>query len=267
MSEEPIAARTPASRRWKWIIRGVVWTFVILVISGLGSYTVLVETPVHFVLGWLFHAVKALPPLLGNWRPLVAPLGCLVLATWLIHRFVRWSQVAKGKPPSWRVGHTISAVSLLMLGCGAAIALSGVLHQTVWLMSDPWTENRGKRMEQTLAVSNARQLVMGLFEYYEKHGRYPNSLWELEVESASLARLISVPVGYSRVNEPFILLHPGGTRAVNAGEPLIVSPVIRNSEKIAVGYGDGSVTSLRAKDLDRVIKGESRLQIQQQPSR
>ena len=67
-----------------------------------------------------------------------------------------WSQVAKGKPPSWRVGHTISAVSLLMLGCGAAIALSGVLHQTVWLMSDPWTENRGKRMEQTLPKRNTQ---------------------------------------------------------------------------------------------------------------
>lgn len=267
MSEEPIATRTPASRQWTWIIRGVVWTFVILVFSALGSCTVLVETPIHFVLGWLFHAAKALPPLLGNWRPLVAPLGCLVLATWLIHRFVRWSQVAKGKPPAWRVGHTISAVSLLMLGCGAAIALSGVLHQTVWLMSDPWIEDRGKRMEQTLAVSNARQLVMGLFDYHEKHGRYPNSLWELEVESDSSARLFSVPVGYSRVNEPFILLHPGGTRAVNADEPLIVSPVMPTIGKIVVGYGDGSVTSLLARDLDRVIKGESRLQIQQQRSR
>jgi len=250
-----------------WIIRGVLWTFVIFVFSVLSSCTVLVETPVHFVLGWLFHAVKALPSLLGNWRPLVVPLGCLVLATWLIHRFIRWSQVAKGNPPSWRVRHTVSAVSLLLLGCGAAIALSGVVHQSVWLMSDPWTENRGKRMEQTLAVNNARQLVMGLFEYHEKHGHYPNSLRELESELDAPARLFSVPVGYSRVNEPFVLLHPGGTRAVNPDEPLIVSPVIQSAGKIVVGYGDGSVTSLLAKDLERVIKGESRFKIQQQPSR
>ena len=243
------------------------WTFVILVFSALGSCTVLVETPIHFVLGWLFHAVKALPPLLGNWRPLVAPLGCLVLATWLIHRFVRWSQVAKGKPLSWRVGHTISATSLLMLGCGAAIALSGVLHQTVWLMSDPWTEDRGKKSDQVEAVNNTRQLMMALMEFHDSKGHYPNSLQELETEFDLPSQLAWVQNGLGKVREPFILLHPGSTRLVNADEPLIVSPVIQRVGKIAVGYGDGSVTSLLAKDLDRVIKGESRLQIQQQRSR
>jgi hypothetical protein len=237
-----------------WIIRGVLWTVVIVVFSGLSSCTVLVETPVRFVLGWLFHAMKALPPLLGNWRPFVAPLGCLVLATWLIHRFVRWAQVAKGKPPSWRVGQTVSAVSLLMLGCGAAIALSGVLHQAVWLMSDPWTENRGRRSDQTEAVNKARQLLMALWEFHDSKGHYPNSLRELETEFDSPSQLAWVRNGLGQVREPFVLLHPGGKRPGNANEPLIVSPVVQSVGKFAVGYGDGSVKSLPAVQLEQILK-------------
>lgn len=267
MSEEPIALKPARSRRWTWIIRSVLWTSVILVFSVLSSCTILVETPLHFVLGWLFHAVKALPPLLRNWQPFLAPLGCLLLASWLIHRFVCRSLVAKGKPPSWRAGHTVLAVSLLMLGCAAAIALSGIVHQAVWLMSDPWTENRGRRSEQTAAVNNARQLMMALMEFHDSKGHYPNSLRELATESDLPFQTAWLQNGSGKVREPFLLLHPGGKRLVNADEPLIVSPVIEDVGKIVVGYGDGSVTSLRAKDLDRVIKGESRLKIQQQPSR
>lgn len=250
MSEEAIAEKTPGSRRWTWAIRGVLWTIVILVFSVLGSCTVLVETPVHFVLGWFFHATKALPPLLGNWRPLVAPLGCLVLATWLVHRFVRWWQVAKGEPPSWRLRHTLSAVALLLLGSGAAIALSGVVHQTVWLMSDPWIENRGKRTELTEAVNDGRQLTMALYEFHETKGRYPYSFQELELPQ----NLMWVQTANRSVREPFILLHPGGKRPVNADEPLIVSPVIQSAGKFAVGYGDGSVRSLPEAQLGKILR-------------
>jgi hypothetical protein len=250
MSEDAIPTKPRTSRRWTWIIRGVLWTIVILVFSALGSCTVLVETPVHFVLGWIFHAAKALPPLLGNWRPLVAPLGCLVLATWLVHRFVRWWQVAKGKTPSWRLRHTFSAVALLLLGSGAAIALSGVVHQAVWLLSDPWMEDRGKRAELTMAVNNGRRLMMALFEFHETKGRYPHGFHELELPQ----ELMWVQNSNRSVREPFILLHPGGKRFVNADEPLIVSPVIQREGKFVVGYGDGSVRSLPAVQLGKILR-------------
>jgi hypothetical protein len=250
VTEDAIPTKPRASRRWTWIIRGILWTIVILVISALGSCTVLVETPVHFVLGWFFHAAKTLPSLLGNWRPLVAPLGCLVLATWLVHRFVRWWQVAKGKTPSWRLRHTCSAVALLLLGSGAAIALSGVVHQVVWLLSDPWMEDRGKRAELTMAVNNGRQLMLALLEFHQTKGRYPYGFHELELPQD----LMWVQTSNRSVREPFILLHPGGRRFVNADEPLIVSPVIQREGKFVVGYGDGSVRSLPAVQLGKILR-------------
>lgn len=250
MSEEAITVKSPTSRRWTWIIRGVLWTIVILVFSALGSCTVFVETPVHFVLGWFFHAAKVLPQSLGNWRPLAAPLGCLILATWLVHRFVRWWQMAKGKTPSWRPRHTFSAVALLLLGSGAAIALSGVVHQAVWLLSDPWIEDRGKRAELTMAVNNGRQLMLALLEFHQTKGCYPHGFHELELPQD----LMWVQSSNRTVREPFILLHPGGKRPVNADEPLIVSPVIQKEGKFAVGYGDGSVRSLPADQLGKILR-------------
>jgi hypothetical protein len=56
------------------------------------------------------------------------------------------------------------------------------------------------------------------------------------------------------VREPFILLHPGGKRALNADEPLIVSAILQRDQKIVVGYGDCSVRSLPAKMLHKILE-------------
>lgn len=240
MSEEVNVPKTSASR--------VLWAIMILFLF------LLAETPVHFVLGWFFHATKALPPLIANWRLLVGPLGCLVLATWLVHRFVRWWQLAKGGTPSWRFQQTWSAVALFLLGSGAAIALSGVVHQTVWLMSDPWTENRGKSAQLISTMKSGRLLLEAVQEFHQTNGRYPNTFEELESGRELPRGLMWVQCGNRGVSEPFILLHPGGESLMNADEPLIVSPVIQNLGKIEVGYGDGSLRVLPASQLGKILR-------------
>jgi hypothetical protein len=253
MNEEEIAPKIPSPRRWRWITRGALWVIVILAFSILSGCTLLFETPVHFVLGWYFHATKTLPPLLENWHLLLGPLGCLVLGTWLVHRFVLWWQLAKGKNPSWQFVHTLSGVALLLLGSGAAIALSGVVHQSIWLMSDPWTENRGRRHELVMAMGKARQLMMALNDFHLMKNRYPNNFEELESEMQVPREIIWVPAN-NGVSEPFILLHPGGDRFLSSDEPVIVSPVIQRSGKIVVGNGDGSVKMLPTEQLGKVFK-------------
>ncbi len=267
MSEESIVTRTPAKQRRTWIIRGVLWSFVILLFSVTTGCTLLLETPFHFLVGWYLHATKALPPLLEKWQALLLPAGCLFLAGILIHRFICRCLAAKGKPLRWRPANTVASLALVLLGCGAAIALSGVVHQAVWLLSDRWIEDRGKRAEQTQAVSNARQLMLALHEYHESAGHYPNSLQELESTFPASPALLMVKTETTSVAEPFIFLKPGGSVSTVEVEPVIISPIFESAQKIVVGYSDGSVSSLPTSRLGLILSGGGNLKTKNTPKR
>ena len=135
---------------------------------------VLVEIPIHFLFGWLFHGWHTLPHLLDKWPALLLPVGSLILAGVLAHRFICRTLADKGSTRIWRPTDTASCIVLILLGCGAAIALSGVAHQTIWLMGDRWVQSN-HRTEQTMAVNNARQLLIALEEYHVEHDHYPNN--------------------------------------------------------------------------------------------
>lgn len=256
MSETPVITRSKTRSVILWIIRTVILGIIVVFFSAMMRTIVLVEFPIHFLLGWMFHSWEVLPPLLAKSHALALPLGCLVLAGVLAHRFIRSALAKNGSSRNWRPTDTFSSIVLVLLGCGAAIALSGVAHQVVWLMGDRWVRSN-HRTEQTVAVNNARQLMFALMEFHDLHHRYPNSLHELDIlsdlQSDILDRLIWVDVNDNRLEEPFILLHSGQERLSNPDEPVIVSPIIGSTGKFVVGYGDFSVRSLPASQFNKIV--------------
>ncbi len=255
MNEEPVSGdnRPPGWR--KWLIRLACGYLVLAFLAAiLGQSVVLFDLPFQVLAGWAVHAGDALPPLLHFWRALLVPLLCLLLATWLVHRFIGWARAAKGLPPSWRPAQTFSAIALFILNCAAAIAISGVAHQSVWLLGDPWFEDRGKKAELTYAVSNARQLSLVLFEFHSEMGRYPISFDELGAEIPFPKQFLWVETKRGSVKEPMILLYPGREREANADEPLAVSPIIESAGKFVVLYGDGSASSKNREQFNKVLE-------------
>lgn len=126
---------TAAGQGIEGLLRGFLLTilalFVFVVLLAPSQF--ILEVPYHLVCGWAFHAWKAIPPFLEKWREGVLPLGCLVLAVLLSNRFIiRWAE--KKRPYlTWKMRHTVAMFSLLLLCSGAAIAMSGVVHQAFWL--------------------------------------------------------------------------------------------------------------------------------------
>lgn len=234
----------------KRILFAIFLLFLSIVLLGIGgSLAFIIELPVHFFLGWAFHAWKALPHLFGKWQEAVLPLGCLLMAAVLAHRFARRWVGEKFPDRTWRIRHTAAVLSLLLLGSAAAIAASGVVHQMFWLGRGEILENRGMRVERTIATSNARQIMLYLFEFQVGNGRYPHSLSEVDMP-ADLEWF--QPKGW-RVPEPFVLLRPGSTEIASEREPLIVSPLLDGGETYVIGYGDTSARSIRARDFMKVI--------------
>lgn len=238
-----------------WIVGVVLFLFLILLWLVFSRNLAFLEVPYRLLAGWFIHTVKAFPFLFGSWKPFLLPLGCMLLATWLIHRFAVWWHSTKNMEGRWPFKHTIRGVMLLLLGAAAAIALSGVVHQMVWLSQGQWTQTNHRR-ELTEAVSKMRQLTLWVVEFQQENGRYPYSMDELQT-LLNLRhydnRLTWMEPHYGGVQEHFILLHPGRKTPLSAGEPLIVSPWIAKEDKIVVGYADLSVRSEAGANFAQIL--------------
>lgn len=251
------------------IFRGILWGLLLLFLAVLflsltgGRTAYIIEIPFHFICGWALHGWKALPPFSEKWEAALLPAGCILLAGVLLHRFIRrW---AKEKRPSleWRAKHTAAVMSLILLCSASAIATSGIVHQFFWLAGGKVIEDN-RRTEMTVAMSNGRQLMMLLLEFYDKNGRYPHSFDELETEFESAyggsRKLWWVETGDGGIPEPFVLLRPGSDAIALDEEPLIVSPVLREGRMVLVGYGDTSVRMLPTSRLEEMMKIHVRVQ-------
>ncbi|GAA5129895.1 hypothetical protein JIN84_03945 [Luteolibacter yonseiensis] len=243
--------------RIAWMVVGLLVVSFLFLLAAVRNRFI-IEIPFHITLGWLSHAHEVSPALSTGARSILLPACCLCLAGILLHRFVRNTLVAKETSIIWRAKDTIASLLLLLSGCAAAIALSGVAHQIAWLAGSPVIEDRSRKTNIVVAMNNARQLAYSIDEFGETKGRLPNSLRELENESEAEFRGTS-PIAWFRnrwdsVPEPFVLLHPGGAIPKKI-EPLIVSPVIPNDGRIVVGYSDGNVTIVPQEQLGAILRG------------
>lgn len=252
MSGKAIAAR---------VVKGILYGVLILFLIALFLPIVVrspffLEIPFRVLFGWTIHAWKAIPHLFGKWQEAVLPLGCLLMAAVIAHRFVRRWVDEKFPDRTWKIKHTAAVLSLLLLGSGAAIAASGVVHQMFWLGSERMIESN-RRGDLTMATSNGRQLMLALFEYEVENGRYPDSFEELVPEifeyPESLRRLSWLHTRAGKVPEPWILLRPGSAATESGDGPVIVSPVIAGERMVVVGYGDQTVRSMRVEQLGEVL--------------
>lgn len=231
-------------RRRSWIIRLAVWSFVAFFLVAATGFVLLFEVPSRLIFGWAVHAWVTALPLLPRWNELLLPVAALGLGLWLADHFIRWALVAKGSELRWQARHTLSATFLLLLGAAAAIAMSGIVHQAVWLGAEPWW-GRGRGYQLTEAVSNARQIAVAIQEFERKNGRYPESLSELCLPP----NLLTVESRERGLVEPFVYLKPA--KQVPAGEvvPVIVSPVLPDREKVCVAFLPSGDANLIQADL------------------
>jgi hypothetical protein len=263
VKEEPVIHKKTSVGRW--VAGCVVCLFILMLLFPFiaHGFAIYVETPFHFALGWLFHAFRTLPVLREKMGALSLPLGCLILAGTLLHRFLSRTLRAKEPPLVWRPKDTMAFLILIVSGCAAAISLSGIIHQMAWLRADPWYE-RSSSSDRIAAVSDTRALLLEIAEFQFDKGRYPHSLEELKRESDIFGKKTWFRGSRNLLPEPFILLHPGSPTVVPDSDPLLVSPVFHNGRKMVVGYGNMSVRTVDAGELKTILRNLDPKQTQPQ---
>lgn len=255
MSEDPETpkasnGRTPLLGKFAKI---VLIALVLFFLMGFVVSAWPLEIFLHFIFGSFIHAWKNLPLFFSHWRAALLPLACLAVAVLLAQRFIRWWITNKEINMSWRAGHSAAAALLILLGSAAAIAMSGITHQAAWLVSSPWLETN-RRVRSALAVSNARQILLVIFEFEIHHNRYPDTLEEaLKAVDGLPRRVLWVETGPDKLREPFILLKPRRPSS-DVIEPVLLSPVIQPGDSVVVGYSDGSVRSMPLKEWQKLVK-------------
>lgn len=247
MEEVSQDERVKAKRRGSRVVRLAAWGFVGVFFVAVLDLIAVLEAPFRLVFGWVLHAWVTLPPLLPRWNELLFPMASLGLALCLTDRFIRWALAAKGSKLPWQGRHTVATTFLLLLGAAAAIAMSGIVHQVVWLGAEPWWGNG--RSQVTVAMSHTRQIVMGIHAFEEENSRFPESLADLDLP----AGLRGIPSREKGLREPFVYLKPAGSLPAGQELPVLVSPLLPDSDRVVVGYLSGTTTAIQADQLPTLL--------------
>jgi len=256
MSADPATPEDPATRIRPWQVRRLVYGLLALTLVGLFEVVVfdmrvLYEVPYHLACGWVIHGMQALPPLIADWRSALLPLAALAVAGWMLHRFIRWAIRAEERNQPWRRSHTLAAMALLLLGYGAAITLLGIAHQTTWLLGEGWCDHGlGIIQDAFGAREKSTMLLTALEEFHRIHGRYPESLRELEMPPNDWL----LETGHGSSLEPMIYLKPDGKRPDDGNQPLIISPMIgAGAGWFAVGFTSMEIRTISWDEFENLL--------------
>ncbi|MCW1922359.1 hypothetical protein OKA05_07325 [Luteolibacter arcticus] len=251
MSEEPPPTK---AQIWSERLYATIAISLVVMFAACTGLLTLLELPLRLAFGGIWHFAQAIPGLLPQWHKLLLPLGCLMLATWLVHRFIRWALAAKGSTIDWRARQTLSATLLVLLGSAAAIALSGVVHQAIWLADAPWWRNSGRFAVRSDAMNKIKQLHLAILDFENEHGRYPDSLAELKTNP----KLLYQSPDEGEPSEPIIYLKPREAPTEtddDVDSAILVSPLLGTDRKwVVVGFTSGAARSLPHQQLPEIFE-------------
>lgn len=212
--------------------------FVILM-AGVGF---VIEVPLYLAFGWVFFLKDNLMRINFGWEMIASSALGLIFCVWLTHAFCRWVARQKNREP-WRFAQTLRLNALVFLFFAASCALVGVVHQSIWLFTNPVVVDRSRNMDMTQNLSKLKQIYLLLLDYEADHGNFPDSLQVLMDESDTADKEIFY-ASKRKTREPFLYFGKGLSTSENGGKVILMSPFLYE-DRVAFLRVDGSARSER----------------------
>lgn len=225
-------------------------------ILGLGLLGVLAAFPVtvELLTGWVRYARELWSELAAQWRVGLLPLACLVGFVVLI-QLVLAALWARGSAGSWKRVHGNVLAGLLMLGVVAAITVSSIVREMLWVNDEATLyEEWGWDSHLSRILNEGRQISQGIVSFKKAEGRYPETLEEFQGSPHHLAGERWQEGRTGSVVESYIYLKPAVGQTGREKVPLLISPVVVKHGKFAVFYTDGNGTPVRTDQLDAILQ-------------
>lgn len=125
--------------RRNWLRLGC-WTGVgLLLLFGLflacAGLTFLFEIPLTVAFGWPLYLYRVVPQLKPDPWSVASAIVCLIAVVLGSHAFLRWlASASSTEPRPWPWKRTLQLVGLVVLMFVSGIAVTGMIHQTGWLI-------------------------------------------------------------------------------------------------------------------------------------
>ena len=212
-------------RRGAKIASGVALTVVLFILLPFWMAGVVVA----LAGGWISYLANVLPKVTVNWGG-VGLLGvCLGLAAAVGHGFCRWLWRGTGHEEPWRPRWTLAGLGGVVLMFAAGMAVTGVAHQTGWLLRspEPMTYNTGRASNDRNASASLKTLAAAQadFRANDRDGNREHDFWRGDIAGLYALRpeggtepikLIDLSVALAD-DRPITEIEKLGTRASKAG--------------------------------------------------
>jgi len=145
-------------------------TFMVIV----GEWTL--QTVWFLFTGWLTHLIRVIPLLDWNLELIFCFLLALAIGTAMLHQSLNWLHKQGSFKQAWTAKRTLAFTSLLLMLFGISVAMTGIVHQSIWVMKGPITQSN-HQSRTTSEINNAKQLYTACFSYAIDHkGNMPSNL-------------------------------------------------------------------------------------------
>jgi len=135
--------------------------------------------------GWAHYLVDDLPKVTVKPEGVLSLAGLLVMAAAVGHGFCRWMWQSTGHDQPWRARWTMSGLSVVVLMFAAGMAVTGMAHQTGWLLRSPvpltrssWaasSERNASASLKTIATAQAD------FRSNDRDNNHENDYWRDDI--------------------------------------------------------------------------------------
>lgn len=238
--------------RWSLAMIGLC---VVLGIIGFQGPVLILHAAYLIVAGWIHFLFRVGPEISWNPAMIGSSIFVLVLAIIGLHLVIRHFR------KNWQLRGTFAFTGLIGVLFAAAIAVTGIVHQSIWLAKGEIVSSGWSGYSLSLNMSNVRQLMLALRTFEEDNGMMPTSIYELypeyidvdpksargerfwyfQAEDGSLHEWLYFPEARQLAGIEF-------ATAENE-QPICLASPLGASEKAIACYISGSVRAMKPEDL------------------
>ncbi len=139
----------------------------------------LVAIPFAVMLGWAFYLFRIVPQITFSVDGIVMFAMSLVLFAIGTHIAARWWIGRSGindDAPNWSKRQTARLVALVCLAFVAGIGITGVVHQTGWLVTspEPMLESSSRAFDRVESLQSLHLMGRAQLDFHDEHGHIAN---------------------------------------------------------------------------------------------
>ncbi|MDH3975052.1 MAG: type II secretion system protein GspG [Deltaproteobacteria bacterium] len=170
--------------------------FLFLVFVFISGAIVLLEIPFFLAFGWIYYLYRVFPNIEFNIVPILEGIGAAIILTIAAHYFLAWLYKNYGRGDVelegerlWSLRWTLMGVGLFILMFSTSISITGLVHQTGWLLRGPMIKT-AQNFRPRATGTQMRIIGERLDAYYEEFKHFPLSARSVNLED------VGIPASY-----------------------------------------------------------------------